>query len=159
MVPNADKMGSGVTKSGDPRVTQIGKLLRRYKLDELPQLFNVLLGDLSLVGARPESPRYVEMFRTSYDELLRDRPGITDPASLAFRNEEELLAGLGDLETAYVNEVLPRKLHLSLEYARRRTFLTDLGILFQTVYALFRISAPPSAVPGTGSTQSGSTPQ
>lgn len=132
MVPQADTLGGQVTVAGDPRVTRVGHILRRYKLDELPQLINVLRGEMSLVGARPEVERYVEMFRSEYAVILVDRPGITDPASVAFRHEEEMLWA-ADTEHLYISEVLPSKLSLSLEYSRRRNVLTDLGIIFSTV--------------------------
>jgi len=137
MVPDADRLGGPLTQSGDRRVTKVGKVLRRYKLDELPQLLNVLSGEIALVGARPESERYVEMFRAQYEEILRERPGITDPASLTFRDEEALLQG-EDVEKLYVSEILPRKLELALQYSRQRTFWSDLGIILSTVYAAFR---------------------
>jgi lipopolysaccharide/colanic/teichoic acid biosynthesis glycosyltransferase len=131
MIPHADRFDP-LTSSGDPRVTRVGRLLRRYKLDELPQLVNVLIGDMQLVGSRPELERYVEMFRDPYARILRDRPGITDPATLAYRHEEEWLES-GRVEEQYVSEVLPRKLELSLEYMQQRTFLSDLGMLIRTV--------------------------
>lgn len=130
MIPGADRQGS-LTSSGDTRLTRVGRLLRRYKLDELPQLFNVLQGDMRLVGARPEVELYVQMFRPQYSILLQDRPGITDPASLAFRHEDQILSA-DRLEQQYVSEVLPAKLALALAYQRKRTFFSDLGILFRT---------------------------
>jgi lipopolysaccharide/colanic/teichoic acid biosynthesis glycosyltransferase len=142
MVPHADRVGGPVTRAGDPRVTRLGRFLRTYKLDELPQLVNVLKGDLSLVGARPEAERYVNMFRRQYEEILRDRPGITDPATFAFRNEEELLVG-SDIEKMYIEEIMPRKLKLSVAYARNRTFLSDLVMLFRTLFHIPQ--APPNA--------------
>jgi len=135
MVSGADRRGGAVTSKGDPRITKVGRVLRKYKLDELPQLLNVLKGEISLVGARPEVERYVNLFRPQYEEILAERPGITDPATLAFRNEEELFTG-DDVEGLYLEEILPRKLELSLEYGRRRTFFSDLVILFRTVLKL-----------------------
>jgi len=135
MAPNAAKLGGALTVANDPRVTRVGRILRQYKLDELPQLLNVICGDLALVGARPEAPLYVDMFRSQYSEILRDRPGITDPASLAFRHEEEML-NAADSEEQYISEILPRKLELSLEYARRRTFSSDLRVLIRTSVAI-----------------------
>ena len=96
---------------------------------------NVLSGNIGLVGARPEVARYVAMFRSQYEEILRDRPGITDPASLAFRQEEQLLTG-GDVEKIYVERILPRKLELSLQYSRRRTLLSDLAIITRMVLGI-----------------------
>jgi lipopolysaccharide/colanic/teichoic acid biosynthesis glycosyltransferase len=135
MVPQAETLGGQVTVAGDPRVTRRGRFLRKYKLDELPQLINVLKGEMSLVGARPEVQRYVEMFRSEYEAILVDRPGITDPASLAFRHEEEMLWA-ADTEHLYISEVLPSKLSLSLEYSRRRNVFTDLGIIFSTIVGI-----------------------
>jgi lipopolysaccharide/colanic/teichoic acid biosynthesis glycosyltransferase len=143
MVRNAERLGMSITTARDSRVTRVGSMLRHYKLDELPQLWNVLRGDIGLVGARPEVERYVALFRPQYSEILRERPGITDPASLAFRNESALLTDHG-AEDAYVSQILPRKLELSLEYARRRTLLSDLGVIFRTFAAVL---LPPQARP------------
>ena len=121
-----------ITAANDDRVTAVGRFIRRYKLDELPQLINVLTGDMALVGSRPEVERYVEMFRPEYSELLQDRPGITDPASITFRDEQKEFAN-GDAEEEYVSRILPKKLELSLSYMRRRTFFSDLGILIRTM--------------------------
>jgi lipopolysaccharide/colanic/teichoic acid biosynthesis glycosyltransferase len=121
-----------LTIADDPRVTSVGRFLRKYKLDEFPQLINVLKGDMRLVGPRPEMKRYVDMFRVEYNVLLHDPPGITDPASLAYRHEEKLLRA-ECLEQHYVSQVLPQKLRISLEYSRRRTFFSDLKIVFQTL--------------------------
>lgn len=139
MVPRADRFGGPVTVSGDPRVTRVGRLLRRTKLDELPQLINVLKGDMALVGARPEVERYVKMFRPEYTFLLADRPGITDPAAIAFRHEEELL-NAANVEQRYVSHILPGKLALSTEYAQRRTFPSDIAVLARTVGVIFHRS-------------------
>lgn len=130
MITGADRHGL-LTFFGDPRLTRVGQVLRRYKLDELPQLFNVVKGDMQLVGARPEVERYVQMFRPQYSIILQDRPGITDPASLAYRHEDHILSADG-MEEQYVREVLPDKLALALDYQQRRTFLSDIGILFRT---------------------------
>jgi lipopolysaccharide/colanic/teichoic acid biosynthesis glycosyltransferase len=135
MIAGADRQGL-LTCSSDTRQTRVGRVLRRYKLDELPQLFNVLNGQMQLVGARPEVERYVQMFRPQYSVLLQDRPGITDPASLAYRHEDQILSA-DRLEQQYVREVLPAKLTLSLDYQQRRTFLSDIGILFRTMLKLF----------------------
>ena len=121
-----------LTAPADSRITRIGCLLRRYKLDELPQLLNVLKGDMQLVGCRPEVERYVQMFRSQYEVILCDRPGITGPASLAFRHEDQILRA-DRIEQQYVDDILPAKLALALEYQQRRTFVSDLAVLFQTV--------------------------
>lgn len=124
--------GPEVTASGDARITPVGRFLRKTKLDELPQLFNVLRGEMSFVGPRPEVPRYVKYYTEEQREVLAVRPGLTDWATLQFRNEEELLAGREDPETFYIEEVMPEKLRLSREYLERATFCSDLGILWLT---------------------------
>jgi lipopolysaccharide/colanic/teichoic acid biosynthesis glycosyltransferase len=139
MVPQADRLGGPVTVAGDPRITQVGRFLRKYKLDELPQLINIIKGDIQLVGARPEFGENVERFRAQYEILLRDRPGITDPATLAYRHEGEMF-GKGDVQEVYFSEILPRKLELSLQYARQRTFRSDLALLFRTILGVFQAS-------------------
>ncbi len=137
MVPGADRMGGPVTVVGDPRVTRVGRFLRSHKLDELPQLINVLRGEMSLVGPRPESEAYVAMFQAEYAPLLRHLPGITDPATLAFRDEERLLSGR-DVEKYYLEEVLPRKLELSGNYLQSRTLFSDLKVLLRTLVCVVR---------------------
>lgn len=128
----ASPASTPIAGPGDPRVTRVGRFLRDHKLDELPQLINVLRGDMQLVGARPQLERYVQVFPDEYRALLQDRPGITDLASLEFRNEEQMF-GPGSLDEQYLTQILPAKLHLALKYRRARTFLSDLGILFRTV--------------------------
>ena len=128
--------GKSLTVPGDPRVTRVGRWLRKTKIDEIPQLFNVLRGDMSLVGPRPEVPEYVEIFRDSFARLLQTRPGITDPASLRYRNETELLLGAADPELEYRQRILPDKLRLSTEYAERATLRTDIVLIFQTLFRL-----------------------
>ncbi|MFZ1551113.1 MAG: sugar transferase, partial [Anaerolineae bacterium] len=113
MIVGTDRQGPGITATGDPRITRVGRFLRRAKLDELPQLINVLLGDMSLVGPRPEDPRYVAFYTPEQRRVLSVHPGITSPASLAYRHEEQLLAG-EDWETHYRTRVLPAKLALDL---------------------------------------------
>ena len=128
--------GPLITGAGDPRVTRVGRVLRRWKVDELPQLVNVLRGEMSFVGPRPEVPRYVNMFAEQYRELLAVRPGITDLASMAFRDEETLLGRSPNPEDFYVREILPRKLALSHAYVRRRSFGLDLRLIARTVAAI-----------------------
>jgi lipopolysaccharide/colanic/teichoic acid biosynthesis glycosyltransferase len=132
MVQGADAMGRGLTVRGDRRVTSVGRLLRAYKLDELPQLLNVVKGDMSLVGARPENPAYVARYTPEQREILRYRPGITSPASLHYRNEEEMLGG-GDTETLYLEKILPHKLSMDLAYLTRRTVRSDLVVILRTI--------------------------
>jgi len=129
--------GPLITTAGDPRVTRVGRVLRRWKLDELPQLINVLRGEMSFVGPRPEVPCYVDMFAETYRELLAVRPGITDPASVAFRDEEALLGRSSNAEELYVHEILPRKLELSQAYVRQRSLGLDLRLMARTVAAIF----------------------
>jgi lipopolysaccharide/colanic/teichoic acid biosynthesis glycosyltransferase len=118
------------------RVTRVGKLLRKTKLDEFPQLWNVLVGDMSLVGPRPEVRKWVEAYPDRWAKVLAVRPGITDPASIEFRNEEELLAAAPNPETYYRKVILPRKLDLYEEYVETRSFWGDVGILLKTVWAV-----------------------
>jgi len=132
--------GSRITAAGDRRVTRIGRILRTAKLDELPQLFNVLRGDMSLVGPRPEVPEYVEMFRERYTRILGVRPGITDLASLIYRHEEAILGGVPDAEREYISHLLPKKLDLAEEYLQRRSAWLDLSILLRTLFVAVRTS-------------------
>ncbi len=134
---DAKSRGPQITVGRDPRVTRSGHFLRHWKFDELPQLINVVLGDMSLVGPRPEVPRYVAMYPTAEKStILSVRPGITDPASVKFRNESEVLAASADPEKTYVEEILPEKLRLGCDYARSRSFFGDLRVIFQTFFAI-----------------------
>lgn len=137
MITGAPKLGAAVTVGGDSRITHIGQLLRRYKLDELPQLVNVLRGDMSLVGPRPEVPRYVAMYTIGQLKVLRYRPGITDLATLEFRNEEELLRKADDLERFYVDYCIPRKIELNLQYIAKANLWSDTLIIVRTVLPAF----------------------
>jgi len=130
--------GPAVTASGDERVTPVGRLLRRYKLDELPQLWNVLVGEMSLVGPRPEVPRYVDRFPADYERILTIRPGITDRAALEYRDEESVLAGAADPEAAYVDVVLPAKIALYHRYLDEMSLRTDLALVLRTLAVLPR---------------------
>ena len=133
MTGNGAGSGPQVTSLGDPRITGTGEVLRRYKLDELPQLLNVVKGDMSLVGPRPEVKRYADAFREEYSSILRVSPGITDYAALEFRNEEEILAGYADAEDAYTRVILPEKITLYKKYIKEMGFMADLKILFRTM--------------------------
>jgi lipopolysaccharide/colanic/teichoic acid biosynthesis glycosyltransferase len=137
MVPDAAAQGS-ITWGGarDPRITRIGRVLRSSKLDELPQLVNVLKGEMSLVGPRPEVPEYVEMFREDYREILTARPGITDFASLEFCDEAAVLARAAVPEEAYVKEILPEKIRLSRRYVQSASFRVDLEVIGRTLWSI-----------------------
>lgn len=130
--------GSQVTAAGDARVTRVGRLLRRTKLDELPQLWNVLVGDMSLVGPRPEVERYVTLFAHDYEEILQVRPGITDFAAIEYRDEERILAAAADPEREYRQVVLPAKIALYRRYLAERSLRTDLNIIARTLIAVLR---------------------
>jgi lipopolysaccharide/colanic/teichoic acid biosynthesis glycosyltransferase len=131
--------GRLVTVDGDPRITSVGAFLRRTKLDELPQLINVLKGDMSLVGPRPEVPKYVAMYPPPLRQLILSvRPGITDEASIEFRNESAVLAQADDPEATYLNQILPRKLEMYARYAQHHTLLGDLHILARTLLLVVR---------------------
>jgi lipopolysaccharide/colanic/teichoic acid biosynthesis glycosyltransferase len=134
--------GCAITARGDRRVTRVGRWLRASKIDELPQLVNVLRGDMSIVGPRPEIPEFVDLFRDRYQRILQVRPGITDPASIAFRNEEEILSSSSDPLRTYREEILPAKLELSEKYLRERTLRADIAALARTAAALFSHSRP-----------------
>lgn len=133
MVPDAPNLGRQITAGRDPRITRIGHLLRRTKVDELPQLINVFKGEMSFVGPRPEVPRYVDMFRDDFEQLLTVRPGITDLASLKYRHESEILGQSRDPEVTYTREVLPDKISLAKEYIRRSSLWFDLSLIFKTL--------------------------
>lgn len=134
MISSADA-GSPVTAPDDTRVTRVGRFLRKYKLDELPQLMNVLKGEMQLVGARPQLEWQVNLFREEYEELLQSPPGITDLATLSFRNEDRFFEA-GSIEEQYIKKIMPIKLQMALEYSRTRTFFSDLDIIIRTVLGL-----------------------
>ncbi len=138
MVEDAEKLGGTETPSDDPRITRAGIFLRQYKLDELPQLINVLLGDMSLVGPRPEVPEEVVRYTDSEKEVLQMRPGITDWASLKFHHEGDILRGSSDLHRTYHEKIRPEKIRLQLHYVRNNSLLSDFKIIFQTVRVIFR---------------------
>jgi len=128
----ADPTALPLTVGADPRITRVGAFLRRSKIDELPQLLNILKGDMTLVGPRPEVPRYVEAFRRDYEEILTVRPGLTDLASLKYRDESALLARSSDPEEEYLKRVLPDKIRLGKEYIRRSSLIYDLNLIGKT---------------------------
>ena len=137
MYLDADKRGSITVGMRDPRITPVGFYLRKYKLDELPQLFNVLFGQMSIVGPRPELKKYVDMYTPEQLVVLNVRPGITDYASIAFHRENEILAAAADSEAEYIQKVMPEKLLLNLKYIREMSLFTDLKIIFTTVATVF----------------------
>lgn len=137
MVINADKMGPAVTGAQDPRITPIGRFLRKTKLDELPQLINVLRGDMSLVGPRPEDPRYVKYYTPDQLQTLKVRPGITSPASVKYRNESTMLEG-DNWEQQYIDKIMPVKLALDANYAKKPTVWRDALVLTQTLFAVLQ---------------------
>lgn len=143
MSSGADSDGNTCTVKGDSRITKVGNILRKTKLDELPQLFNVLKGDMSLVGPRPEVARYVDLFRKDYELVLTVRPGITDYAAIEYRNEEEVLGQLAGVQystvhDAYVAVVLPAKIALYKRYLTDLSFGADLKIISATVFRLLK---------------------
>jgi lipopolysaccharide/colanic/teichoic acid biosynthesis glycosyltransferase len=137
MVVNADKIGGPSTSADDPRLTRLGAFLRRYKLDELPQLINVVKGDMSLVGPRPEVLEETRLYNDQEKHLLDVRPGITDWASIRFRDEGEILRGSADPHQAYREKIRPEKIRLGLEYVQKHSFLTDCRIIFDTLKVIF----------------------
>lgn len=137
MVTDAALKGPGLTAKGDKRVTRIGGILRRTKLDELPQLINVVRGEMSLVGPRPEDPRYVALYTPEQRRVLSVRPGITSMASVKYRNEEAILSQ-SNLHNVYIDKVMPEKLAIDLAYLDEQTFWRDIGVLTLTLLALFR---------------------
>ena len=138
MVAGADSKGRLVTVGGDARVTPVGRWIRRLKLDELPQLLNVLKGEMSLVGPRPEVQRYVDLYTAEQWPVLDLVPGITDPASIKYRDEEAVLAGYDDPDRAYVEVVMPDKIAINLSYAARATVLSDLAVILKTLLRITR---------------------
>jgi len=133
MVQEADRLGLPLTSEADGRITPLGGFLRRFKLDELPQLWNVLVGEMSFVGPRPEVPRYVEQYTAEQRDILRYKPGITDVASMLFRNEQALLQGCVQVEDFYLRYCLPKKIELNREYAGHASVAQDLWIILQTL--------------------------
>jgi len=137
MAQDSIARGQSITVGDDPRITRVGWFLRKTKIDELPQLINVLRGEMTFVGPRPEVPQYVELFRQDYEEILKVRPGITDLASIKYRDEAALLAQAENPEEEYVTRVLPDKINLGKEYIRRSSVLFDLTLMFKTFLRLF----------------------
>ena len=137
MVADAPQKGPGITGLDDPRVTRVGRFLRKLKIDEMPQLINVFKGDMSIVGPRPEDPRYVAHYTPEQRRVLSVRPGMASPTFIKYRHEEEVLATAGDdVEQVYLTQILPDKLHMDLEYIQQQSFAYDLAILAQAALSL-----------------------
>ena len=137
MVENAEALGTQVTTSGDSRVTGIGRFLRKYRLDELPQVFNVLAGSMSVVGTRPEVPKYVRQYEDAYYATLLLPAGITSLASIMYKDEEKLLESADDADRVYIEQVLPEKMKYNLEYVKSFGFFSDIKLMFKTVKEVF----------------------
>jgi len=138
MVDGMDKGSNHVTVAGDPRITRVGAVLRKYKIDEFPQLFNVVLGEMSLVGPRPEVASVVALYDQRQRQVLNALPGITSTASIEFRDENERLSRASDPEAAYLHEIMPRKLDMNLDYMARENVLRDIGLILRTLAAVWR---------------------
>ena len=138
MVEDASTTGRSITAGEDPRITRIGRFLRETKIDELPQLFNVLKGDMTFVGPRPEIPKYVNLFRKDFEEILQVRPGITDLASIKYRNEATILGRAQDPEEEYLRRVLPEKIALAKTYIHNASCFFDLKLIANTVVRIFQ---------------------
>jgi lipopolysaccharide/colanic/teichoic acid biosynthesis glycosyltransferase len=147
MRPNAEHAGASVTQAGDPRVTPVGRWLRKTKLDELPQLWNVFTGDMSLVGPRPEVPQYVARYNAEQQRVLELKPGLTDLATLLYLNEEELLRGRPDVERVYLEEVMPRKIQLTLAYAAGANLWEDTKVILRTLVPGLRLKIHAEEIP------------
>ena len=139
MVPNADQMGTDLTPHGDPRVTGVGKLLRRAKIDELPQILDVVRGKMSLVGPRPESPLYARYYDQRQKRVLDVKPGIVGPTQIKYRHEELILKDKENPDDYYIRELMPRKLDMDLDYVENRGFLLDIKVIFRTLLAVIMV--------------------
>lgn len=136
MVVDAPKLGREITVGEDPRITKTGRILRKTKLDELPQLINVLKGDMSFVGPRPEVPRYVELYDDRQRQILSIRPGITDLASIEYRDEATVLAAAENPDQVYIEEIMPHKLDLNLKYMKNMGIFYDIKLILKTIYVV-----------------------
>jgi lipopolysaccharide/colanic/teichoic acid biosynthesis glycosyltransferase len=139
MVLEAWNCGPGITRDADPRITRVGRVLRKFKIDEMPQLINVLKGEMSIMGPRPEDPRYVAYYPEEYEQILKVRPGMASPAFIKYRHEEELLASTEDsVEQVYLGRILPDKLRMDIEYVGNQSFTGDLSIFATAALSLFK---------------------
>ncbi len=136
MIVDADQIGPSVTSGDDPRITKVGKIIRRTKIDELPQLLNVLKGDMSLVGPRPEVQKFVDIKKEDYKKVLSVKPGITDNAAIEYRDEEEIMNQYEDKEKAYIDIVLPEKIKLYNQYIDNISFLNDFKLILKTLHVI-----------------------
>jgi lipopolysaccharide/colanic/teichoic acid biosynthesis glycosyltransferase len=136
MIIDAEKQGGQLTIGDDKRITPIGRFLRKTKLDELPQLINVVLGEMSFVGPRPEVPKYVNLYNEAQKRVLELMPGITDPASMKYRNENELLATSDNPENTYIKEIMPEKISINLEYGLNANLITDFSVIIKTILGM-----------------------
>lgn len=136
MQTNADKSGQ-LTIGNDARVTTVGRFIRKTKIDEFPQLINILKGEMSIVGPRPEVPKYVALYNNEQRKVLQVLPGLTDYASVEYINEQKVLGEASDPEKKYVEEVMPKKLNLNLKYIEERSFGLDLKLIFKTIFLVF----------------------
>lgn len=134
MVVNAEKLGNQITIGKDSRITKVGAVLRKYKLDELPQLINVIRGDMSLVGPRPEVPKYVNLYNDEQRKVLNVRPGITDYASIEYRDENSILGRVDNPEEYYINVIMPHKINLNMKYIEKNNVLIDIKIILRTIF-------------------------
>lgn len=138
MAVDSDKSGLLTVGGRDPRITSIGYYLRKFKLDEFPQLINVLKGDMSFVGPRPEVRKYVDLYNEKQEQVLSVRPGITDVASIKYKDENEILQGHEDPEEYYIRKIMPDKIEMNLEYLNDRSFLKDVKVILHTFFAILR---------------------
>ena len=137
MINDAEKYGEQITVGGDKRITKIGAFLRKYKIDEFPQLFNILRGDMSFVGPRPEVPKYVALYNDEQKKVLNVRPGLTDIASIKYKNENEILKKSSDPINTYIKEIMPEKLGLYKEYINNYNIHIDMKLIFKTIIEVF----------------------
>jgi len=159
MVPGADQIGPDITSAGDSRVTPVGRYLRKWKLDELPQLWNVLKGEMSMVGPRPESPSYVRNYTPEQREVLSVRPGITDLAAIQYRHEEQILASSNDVAQFYIEVVLPHKLSLNRLYIEKLSLFLDVKLILQTLKVIPASGEAKNAAADRSSVCGNSTPE
>ena len=138
MRQDADKIGGLITVGEDRRVTRIGRFLRKYKIDELPQFLNIIKGDMSIVGPRPEVPKYVTLYNERQRRVLSVRPGLTDYASIEYISENELLAQSSDPDRTYIEEIMPAKLELNLKYIDNQSVVEDLRLIFKTLFSILK---------------------